>query len=553
MDKSEFRNNLRSAILSGSLSEEEKNFLLRQGDEIGIDENEFNKMLSDELSAAENNTANKTSADESADSSGFEVSGNDEASGFETSAEDGAENNSGITSVANQFTDISTLSTSGAMSVIQLAKWHSRWVIVKRIKPEFNKNPKYTELFFKEFETAISLDHENIARVITKGEDSEGSYFVMERVDGAPLTQMMSEGKTKDEKFIKRFSIGVLDALSYIHKKQIYHRDLKPDNILVTFKGQNPKIIDFGIARADDFEDLKNSTFIGTKKYAAPEQFGDPSKVDGRCDIYSYGLILLEMLTGQITNKDTKVVTNKLYAGIIDKCLKENPDERFFDADEIVDLLRNSSSVSGFSSVEKPKTKSSKKLIYGSLVLLLIIAGVAAIMFYKNNSSVKGKVKDFASENIYTMDSAKKYAENRDYGKAIETYTNLLKKDSLNQDLFLERGSTLLEMKKYDEALKDFDKTISINPSNGKAYLKRGITKFEQKNFKDSKVDLEKSKELDPSNNGAAGKYISEINKDEDLKQKENEKTSNKQNTSKRKTTEKPVEKKGGSKFIFNR
>lgn len=553
MEKSEFRNNLRAAIKKGSMSEEEKDFLIRQGGEIGIDEKEFNKMLFSELSATEKNTVNISSSENNNDASGFEVNNNDDDSGFETGGEDGSEINSSVTSVANQFTDISTLSTSGAMSIIQVAKWHGRWVIVKRIKHEYNKNPKYTELFFKEFETAINLDHENIARVLTKGEDSEGSYFVMERIDGAPLSQLMLEGKTKEEKFIKRFSLGVLDALSYIHKKQIYHRDLKPDNILITFKGQNPKIIDFGIARADDFEDLKNSTFIGTKKYAAPEQFGDPSKVDGRCDIYSFGLILLEMLTGQITNKSTKPLINKLYAEIIDKCLKENPDERFFDADEIVELLKGPSSISGFSMAEKQKTKLSTKLVYGSMVLIFIILGVTAFILFKNNSNVKVKQKDLPNEIAYTIDSAKKYATNGDYGRAIDTYTSLLKKDSLNQELFIERGDAFLKMKKYDDAIKDFDKIISINPANGKAYLKRGIAKYEQNNFKDSKIDLEKSKELDPSNIGAAGKYISEMNKQEDLRQKESENKSSKIKPTKTRNTEKVVEKKGGSKFIFNK
>jgi serine/threonine protein kinase len=158
------------------------------------------------------------------------------------------------------------------------------------------RGPNYIDLFFKEYHNARELRHEHIVDVQGRGEDEEGPYFYMEYVDGQPLSRRIPPGGIKDERLIRKVAVQTLEALDYAHKKQIFHRDLKPDNILVTNRGDNVKLIDFGLAATDRYDDIAGASFVGTRKYAAPEQTNDPTRVDGRADLYAFGLILLEML-----------------------------------------------------------------------------------------------------------------------------------------------------------------------------------------------------------------------------------------------------------------
>ena len=240
--------------------------------------------------------------------------------------------------VSSRFTDVKPMSTQGAMSTVYQGKQYGKWIIIKRIKPQYKDNEDYKSLFFKEFENAYHLDHPNIVRILDKGEDEEGAFYTMEYVDGQSLTDLIKTGRTvKDERLTKKLFSQMLDALSYVHKKQIIHRDLKPDNMIVTYRGDNVKILDFGLASADYFED--NLVKVGTPKYAAPEQMTKGNEVDQRADIYALGLILLEMTTGNLDDKNADTVKNPNFQEIIRKSTKQNRDERFYDCQEIMEVL----------------------------------------------------------------------------------------------------------------------------------------------------------------------------------------------------------------------
>ncbi|MBU0765154.1 MAG: protein kinase, partial [Bacteroidetes bacterium] len=219
----------------------------------------------------------------------------------------------------------------------QKARKHGKWIIIKRIKPEYRNNHKYRELFFQEFENAYHLDHPHVIKLLDKGEDAQGPYYTMEYVDGRPLSKMIVPGGIKDERLVRKILMQTLDALSYVHKKQVIHRDLKPANILITYKGDNVKLLDFGLAAADSFDD--DLAKAGTPKYAAPEQMDKSREVDQRADIYSIGLILKEMLTGDLSSRDGKGVSDPTYAAVIDKCVQQNPANRFNNCEEIIEFL----------------------------------------------------------------------------------------------------------------------------------------------------------------------------------------------------------------------
>jgi serine/threonine protein kinase len=237
------------------------------------------------------------------------------------------------------FTDVEPLGQQGAMSYVQKARYDRQWVVVKRLLPQHRHNPMYKELFFKEYHNARDLSHEHIVDVQSRGEDAEGPYFFMEYVDGQSLSRLLLPAGIRDEKFIRRVATQTLEALRYAHKKQVFHRDLKPDNILITNRGDNVKLIDFGLAAADKFEDLAGAGFIGTKKYAAPEQSLDPSRVDGRADLYAFGLILLEMCTGSTDPAQLDRISSAALRNIAAKCLEQNPARRYADAGEVLEDL----------------------------------------------------------------------------------------------------------------------------------------------------------------------------------------------------------------------
>ncbi len=345
-----------SACSDGSITDSDKALLQKKASDFGISQAKLDEMIAEALGAGKNTPPTSSQNDNSG--SGFITdssvaqSENEKksGSGFITSStqvtppppppqpNESSFTNSGA-EFAAKFTDVSELSAQGAMSTVYQGKQYGKWIIIKRIKEQFRNNQDYKNLFFKEFENSYHLDHPNITRILDKGEDELGAYYTMEYVDGRPLSKMIaSENLKSNEKLITRIFSQIIDALNYVHKKQIIHRDLKPDNILVTYRGDNVKILDFGLAAADSFDD--NLLKVGTPKYAAPEQMVNGSKVDQRADIYALGLILLEMATGSLDDKTAQTVENPNFKEIIQKSTKQNPDERYADCQEILDVLK---------------------------------------------------------------------------------------------------------------------------------------------------------------------------------------------------------------------
>jgi serine/threonine protein kinase len=150
------------------------------------------------------------------------------------------------------------------------------------------------------------MDHPNIARVLDGGVTATGQpYFVMELVDGQPLTRFCDDRKLTPRDRLELF-VPICQAVQHAHQKGIVHRDLKPANILVAVHDGRPvpKVIDFGVAKAtgarltDESMATQIGAVIGTFEYMSPEQAGGEQEVDTRADIYSLGVILYELLTG---------------------------------------------------------------------------------------------------------------------------------------------------------------------------------------------------------------------------------------------------------------
>jgi serine/threonine protein kinase/formylglycine-generating enzyme required for sulfatase activity len=195
----------------------------------------------------------------------------------------------------------------GGMGVVWEAREEgplSRNVAIKFIRPD--ASPNMVERFRREQQTLAKLHHVNIVSIIEAGKASDGTqYFTMEWLGGKPLTIYCNKKKLGVKQRLRLFE-KVCRAVAYAHQRVVVHRDLKPENIMVTaVTGNDPdvKVIDFGLARTDDPRNVSlHDGPIGTPEYMSPEQAdrresltGD---VDTRTDIYSLGVILYELLTG---------------------------------------------------------------------------------------------------------------------------------------------------------------------------------------------------------------------------------------------------------------
>jgi eukaryotic-like serine/threonine-protein kinase len=199
---------------------------------------------------------------------------------------------------------------SGGMGSVYLAIQPNpeRRVALKTIRQELS-NPRLRERFAHEVRFLAALEHPGIARVYESGSAStdqgEVPYLAMEYVDGQPLLDAADAGSWSLERRL-RVLIALAEAVQHAHVRGIVHRDLKPANILVDELGQ-PKILDFGVARAIDIEPSETArlTFVGevvgTLHYMSPEQLsGDPTRVDARADVYALGVIAYELLSGEL-------------------------------------------------------------------------------------------------------------------------------------------------------------------------------------------------------------------------------------------------------------
>jgi len=201
--------------------------------------------------------------------------------------------------------EILHLVARGGMGDVYCARQTSldRLVALKIIRPEAQASAGFAERFVREAQALAKLSHQNIVTVYDFGQTDGIFYFIMEYIDGINLRQMLRAGKLGPRQALEIVP-AVCDALQFAHDKGIVHRDIKPENIMVDTEG-NVKIADFGLAKLLDRKTAaptltKANQVMGTMHYMAPEQFERPLEVDHRADIYSLGVVIYELLTGEL-------------------------------------------------------------------------------------------------------------------------------------------------------------------------------------------------------------------------------------------------------------
>ena len=215
----------------------------------------------------------------------------------------------------------------GGMGAVYLAEQREpvkRRVALKIIKPGMDTRQVIAR-FEAERQALAMMDHPNIARVFDAGMTAGGHpYFVMELVDGVSITQYCDRQRLTPRERLELF-LPVCQAVQHAHQKGVIHRDLKPSNILVTlYDGRPvPKVIDFGVAKAISQASLEKATFtqdgqiVGTPEYMSPEQAQSHALIDTRSDVYSLGVVLYELLTG-----DTPLDRQRLRSSAWDEIMR---------------------------------------------------------------------------------------------------------------------------------------------------------------------------------------------------------------------------------------
>ena len=184
----------------------------------------------------------------------------------------------------------------------------NRYVAVKILREEYTENEQFIKKFDRESQAAAGLSDPNIVSVYDVGVDNDVYFIVMEYVDGITLKQYLTQKGSLDYEEATNFIIDIAEALKCAHDHGIIHRDIKPQNIMLT-SDLTPKVTDFGIARAISSATITmtNQT-MGSVHYISPEQ-ARGGFVDARSDLYSLGIMYYELLTGELPFDDDNSVS----------------------------------------------------------------------------------------------------------------------------------------------------------------------------------------------------------------------------------------------------
>ncbi|HEU4334226.1 MAG TPA: protein kinase, partial [Candidatus Eisenbacteria bacterium] len=246
-----------------------------------------------------------------------------------------------------------------------------RDVALKILSARLAADPEFVRRFEREARTLASLEHPNIVAVHDTGVEAGAPYLVMEFVEGVSLRRLLAERRLPPEE-----ALGIVpqlcDALEYAHARGVIHRDVKPENILIDTKGRT-KIADFGLAvivGAEGPRLTRTDISMGTPHYMAPEQVESSRKVDHRADIYSMGVVLYEMLTGELPlgrfgPPSDKARVNRRLDEIVLRALEKEPDRRYQQVTEFHRDIESAPQGRGERRVVRGYEYKSKRTLFG--------------------------------------------------------------------------------------------------------------------------------------------------------------------------------------------
>jgi len=378
----------------------------------------------------------------------------------------------------------------GGMGVVYKAQdaQLQRPVAMKFLPPHVVDHPEEKERFIHEAQAASALNHPNVTTIYEIGDSPEGIFIAMEYVEGKTVKQI-SEKEEPSLKRIYDIAIQVCEGLNAAHKKEIVHRDIKSDNIMVTQEGQ-VKIMDFGLAKLKGTAKItETGSTLGTAAYMSPEQ-ASGEEIDSRSDIFSFGVVLYEMITGHLPFKgehhaailyailnETPEPLIRYRANVpeglqrmIDKALEKEREERYQHIDDLLADLRKERKSLEYAKTTQIKTVTitpkRKRTILPFLIpaSLVFILALILLVLKPFRLEIVPEKKASAEENTLAIMYFENMADREDKERMGEIVTNLLITDlSESQYLNVVSSQRLYDILKLlgREGTKTIDKNVA--------------------------------------------------------------------------------------------
>jgi serine/threonine protein kinase len=431
--------------------------------------------------------------------------------------------------------EISEMLGKGAMGIVYKALDPDigREVAIKTIRFDLSSSAEQEELmgrFVREAQAAGKIHHANIVTIYEVGREKDLTYIVMQYIKGKSLQQLIAEKKKYSPKEISEIMIPLCDALDYAHRHGVVHRDIKPANILIDEEGK-PYIVDFGVARVETSTLTQTGTTVGTPSYMSPEQIMG-KRVDNRADIFSLGVILYELATGQrpfsgenistimykIVNEEPPHVTDverslpNAYEKIIEKAMAKDPDDRFSSCAQFADFLKgdflNDEATIAYKTERpkpgfegKPKRKKVGLVLGLSFLLVIVVAAVGGYFLFIKPGSFSNNPSQKISEQTVVSNP-------QSIDPAIPPENKTTLPDSITQKI--EEMKAVFEEGDWQGAIKLADEILAEEADNSTAldyksqaqenidtaaiskWLKNGINFYSQKNYSQAVSEMQK-------------------------------------------------------------
>jgi serine/threonine protein kinase len=425
----------------------------------------------------------------------------------------------------------------GGMARVYLAKENKtgNYFAVKIIKPELaGKDRSFREKFIREAMCSINLKHRNILRVYDAGAQAGLHYLLMDYIRGKNLREIITRNGPLPLSFIAHVVKQIGDAISHVHSNKFIHGDIKSSNIMVGDANCEAVLMDFGIAKpVDEKGKVLPEVQSGTPEYMSPEQ-ANGCDASICSDIYSFGIVIYEMLTGRVPFKsDTPQSTLKKHLtdpvppilsvrrditpeveSVINKALARQTADRYQSINAFVnDLLRCLSPLAG-NTLVRPTTagvktqKNSRKFVLVCLLMIIVllfvlttvIIGYSGISprggggggggFYNSNQTFTGN-----SGSNSVIRSASGY--NLPGGNTSQVNTaNAMSQDE--QESLCLLADTYIQELRFDEAISAFTRVINANPANASAYFGRGYVYLLLQKLPEAESDLTYALKYEP-------------------------------------------------------
>jgi serine/threonine protein kinase len=406
----------------------------------------------------------------------------------------------------------------GGMGVVYKARQKSldRFVALKILAPEREKDPQFAERFAREAQALARLNHPHIVTIYDFGQTDGLFFLLMEFVDGLSLRQLLQAHRLEPQAALAIVP-PICEALQYAHDRGVVHRDIKPENLLLDKAGQI-KIADFGIAKMLGKETpLDKQPCAGTPAYMAPEQSAAAEVVDHRADIYSLGVVLYEMLTGELPAGQFAIPSRKVRIDvrldeIVLRALQHEPELRFQQAGQMqtavetyvnagqearAEMPRSSAHVTKTQVPQGVPTANQRMWIPVTLVTLFLAAGLAMLSRFKGplaDDSPPLPKSQFAAASRRGSEAF----DRGEYAQAAVAWDEAIGLEPDHSEVYRWRGDASLNLREFERALSEYEKAIALDPKNAMAYLMRGITWTKKGEADKALADFQRAVALKP-------------------------------------------------------